>query len=359
MTATTHNDFNANTEGVEVATAFADGIRGRTIILTGVNRGGLGYSAANAFASQAPAKLIIAGRNPNKIQGSIDALKADHPSVTYRPLIMDLSSQRSVRSAAAEVLSWSDIPTVDFLINSAGIMGEPTRELSDEGIEMHFATNHIGHFLFTCLVMPKLIAAAEGRPKGTVRVVNVSSGSPCVANMRWTDINFDKKNKDLALSEQPPYEFLGHWGYGTKEKMEEMTYIPVQGYNQSKVANLLFAIGLTSRLYDRHGILSLTVHPGVIQTELGRNIAKATLAAVGDMLKKGVFTYKSMGAGSSTALVAALDPKLGPGEGKTNHGAFLDNCQISDQARPECVGSEEAERLWSLSEELVKQKFVW
>lgn len=305
--------------------------------------------------------MILAGRTPAKIQESIDALKADYPNVDYRPLILDLSKQKSVRAGAAEFLSWSDVPTLDILVNSAGVMNIPERTISEDGIEMHFATNHIGHFLFTCLVMPKLIKAAEANPKGATRIVNVSSGSPAVAGMRWSDLNFEKKNKDLPAEEQPNYEFQGLWG---ETDAQEKSYLPLEGYNQSKVANVLFGIGANKRLYEKYGILSLGLHPGIIQTELSRVALPKTLEAIQTMHESGMFSFRSLGAGGATSLVAALDPKLGlpetkAGEEKENRGAYLWDCQISDRARPGAVSSAEAEKLWALSEELVKEKFSW
>lgn len=236
-------------------------------------------------------------------------------------------------------------------------MGLPERTLSEDGIEMHFATNHIGHWLLTCSLMPKLIKAAEKNPKGATRVINVSSASPQTSAVRWSDINFDKLNKDLPEAEQPNYEFLENWGYkDTRNK----SYFGLEGYNVSKVANVLFGIGANQRLYDKYGILSLAVNPGVIITELGRNFPAENLEAIHEMHDAGVYSFKSLGAGASTSLVAALDPKLGPGgesNGKENYGAYLDDCQISDKALPGSVSSAGGERLWKLSEELVKQQF--
>lgn len=277
----------------------------------------------------------------------------------YRPLQINLSSQQSVRTAVAEILSWSDVPTVNIIVNSAGIMLLPERTLSEDGIEMHFATNHIGHFLFTCLIMPKLIKAAQGTSKGATRIVNVTSGSPMVSRMRWSDINFEKINKDLPETEQPNYNIHRMWG---GIDVENKSYIPLEGYNQSKVANVLFGIAANKRLYDKYGILSVAVHPGVIKTELGRNASSETLEAVEAMRQSGVFSFKTLGGGASTSLVAALDPRLGPGEnrdGSENYGGFLVDCQISDKAHPLAVSSDEAEKLWQLSEELVKEKFSW
>jgi NAD(P)-dependent dehydrogenase (short-subunit alcohol dehydrogenase family) len=303
--------------------------------------------------------LIFAGRNVNKIQECIDLLKQDYPNVDYRALKIDLSSQSSVRTAAAEILTWSDVPAIDIVVNNAGVMCVPERRLTVDGLEMHFATNHIGHWLLTCLIMPKMIKSAEGKPQGTTRIVNVSSLSPTIATMRWSDINFDKPNKELPEVEQPPYEMLEAWGFSD---CRERSYIPLDGYNRSKVANVLFGIGATKRLYEKYGIFSLAVHPGIIQTELGRDFDEKQLSALAGMRTKGVFTHQSLGAGASTSLVAALDPKLKPGEtvnGRENHGSYLVDCQISDSANPLAVSSNEAERLWALSEDLVKEKFSW
>lgn len=227
MPATTFPEFDGNTEGLEVAKAFADSICGKNILVTGVNPGGIGFTTAESFvsleldkvvtyseltsppwqASQAPANLIVAGRSQAKLDKSIDALQAKFPDITYRPLILDLSSQKAVRAAASEFLSWSDVPTLDIIVNSAGIMCTPKRTLSEDGIEIQFATNHIGHFLFTSLIMPKLIKSSEsGTIKGATRIVNVSSASPTWTRMRWSDMNFEKKNKDIPKHERPVYQ---------------------------------------------------------------------------------------------------------------------------------------------------------
>lgn len=318
------------------------------------------YLYANkSQASQSPERLIIAGRTPSKMEESIKALKEKYPSVDYRPLQLNLSSQKSVRAAAAELLSWSDVPAINILVNSAGVMNIPERTLSEDGIEIHFATNHIGHFLFTCLIMPKLIEAARNSPKGETRIVNVSSGSPKWAHIRWNDTNFDIKNKDLPEELRPNYDILRAWG---NEDVENKSYVPIEGYNQSKVANVLFGIGLTKRLYEKHGILGLAVHPGTLATELSRDAAPEVMTAVTKMFDAGLFTWMTLGAGASNSLVAALDPKLGLPEtrnGKENYGAFLDECKISEMAHPLAVSSEEAEKLWKLSESLVKEEFAW
>ena len=255
------------------------------------------------------------------------------------------------------MLAWDDVPAIDILVNSAGVMLIPERTLSEDGIELHFATNHIGHFLFTNLILPKLIKAAEGKPKGTVRVVNVSSSSPMAAGIRWSDINFDKVNKTLPLDEQPPYDMLRAWG---TDRPEDHTYIPREGYNQSKVANALFTIAFNDRYFHKYGLLSLAVNPGVISTELNRNSPPEVVAAIQKWGESGRIHIKALGAGASTSLVAATDPKLGlptSTPGAENYGAYLADCQINDQANPRARSSTNAARLWQLSEELVQKKF--
>lgn len=277
----------------------------------------------------------------------------------YRPLQLDLSSQRSVRAAAAEFLLWSDVPTVDIIVNNAGVMAIPERTITEDGVELHLATNHIGHFLFTCLISPKLIKAAQGAVKGATRVINVASNNPQKTGIRWSDLTFEKRNRDLPESEQPDYDSHRLWG---ETDPEEKAYLPIEGYNQSKAANVLFSIALNKRLYDKHGILSLAVHPGVIMTELGRAFPPEAVAVIQKRMVTEGITFQGPGVGASTSLVAALDPKLSVSEtkdGNENHGIYLEACQISHGITPLALSSDEAEKLWRLSEDLVKEKFAW
>lgn len=364
MVSTTHSEFGAATEALEVARAFADEVRGKTVLITGVSRKGLGFTTAQAFASQAAARLILAGRDPAKLRDCADALRAEYPGVDYRTLQVDLGSQGSVRAAAAEVLAWDDVPVLDILVNNAAVMMLPERTLSADGIEMHFATNHLGHFLLTNLLMPKLIAAAArpGVPRGAVRVVNVAAKIRGPVCLRWSDTNFDKINKTLPAAEQPFYTLHRLWG---KEGTEDMAYVPIEAYYQTKIANVLFGVALTDRLYAAHGIRAIALHPGVIQTDLGRNHSDAETAVLQQRVKEGVIAFKTQGAGAATTLVAALDPKLGEGVGEEdpgkpeNYGAYLDDCQIDGGVSAKVVSSSEAAKLWEKSEEMVGEKFSW
>lgn len=289
------------------------------------------------------------------MQECIETLKGEYPGVNYRALMIDLSSQKAVRAAAAEFLSWTDLPPLNILINNAGIGGLPERTISEDGIEMHLATNHVGHWLFTNLILPKFAKGSNG----ATRIVNVTSGSPTATVMRWSDLSFEKKNKDLPEAEKPMVKMFEAWGY---KDIMEASYTPLDGYGRSKVANVLFGIGANKRWLEEHGIVSFSVHPGVIQTELTRYFPQETIDSLMKLFDSGLYRFRSLRASSSTALVAALDPKLAVGVGETvdgneNYGAFMEDCQISDKALPGAVSSAEAEKLWKISEEWAKQEF--
>ncbi|EGR46319.1 uncharacterized protein TRIREDRAFT_66256 [Trichoderma reesei QM6a] len=343
---TTHTDFGPHTTALTVAAAFPSSISGKAILITGVNLKGLGYATAEAFASQNAALIIIAGRTPSKLQECADALAKQYPNTKTRLLELDLGTQKSVREAAARVNSWDDVPTIDIVVNNAGIMNVPTRQLNEDGIERHFATNHIGHFLFTSLIMSKIIAAAQkpGAVKGATRVVNVSSTGANYSPIRWSDINWEKPTGTLPL----------------EEAVKAESYIHQGAYGQSKTANSLFSLGLNERLYEKYGILSFAVHPGVIITELSREVPHDQFQAGIEMLKSRGFVFKELGAGASTSLVAATGPEVKGEDGEWDgRGVFLSDCQILENTKIWYTSWSQAEKLWAKSEELVGEKFVF
>ncbi|KAF9739491.1 hypothetical protein PMIN06_001099 [Paraphaeosphaeria minitans] len=122
--------------------------------------------------------------------------------------------------------------------------------------------------------------AAQRNPRGATRIVNVTSLSPTVAGDRWSDINFDKLNNDLPKEERPNELLLSRWGFSD---VLEKSYLPIEGYNQSKAANVLFSVGLSDRLYQKYGIVGIAVHPGIILTKLGRDFGTDMEQAVSDM----------------------------------------------------------------------------
>ena len=188
--ATSNPIFHAYTTAEEVAIALASSIAGKTVLVTGVSPGGLGAYFAKAIAPYQPKLIILAGRSPSKTAETAKEIEAAQPGVATRTLELDLSSQAQVRKAAAEVLTYPE--PIDVLVNNAAVMGTPYQKTAD-GIELQFGTNHIGHFLFTNLIIPKLLESMKGP-----RIVNVSSDGHRLSDIRWDDINFEACSADAA-----------------------------------------------------------------------------------------------------------------------------------------------------------------
>ena len=342
-------DFGRTTEATTVAAAFPEQIKGKTFVITGVSPNGLGQSTAEALAAHQPALLILTGRTRSKVDAVIDLLKQKHSAVKYRYLEMDLSSLESVRKAAEEIKGYADVPKIDVVICNAGVMWIQEHETSVDGIEMQFATNHLGHFLFVNLILAKLITAAKSSPSGTARVVNVSSTGANFSPVRFSDINFAKEQSALPESERANLEAMVAYGMASGG-----IYNPVIAYGQSKTANILFSLALTARLFDKYKIKSYALHPGGILTDLWRhteeNYTKQIVAS-----QEATGGFKTLEQGSSTTLVAALDPGL-PSPTTAGENLFLDNCQLAEIVHW-ARDPELAEKLWRLSEELVGQTF--
>ncbi|KAJ4288137.1 hypothetical protein N0V90_012154 [Kalmusia sp. IMI 367209] len=349
MSSTTNPEWNNKTAATTVAATFPEAIKNRTILITGVNKSGLGYGTASAFATQSPSTIIITGRAPTKLQESLESLRAAYPAVNFKPLTLDLSSQKSVRQAAAEVLEWNDIPAIDIVVNNAGVMNIQERTFSVDGIEMHFATNHIGHFLFTNLIMSKILAGK------TKRIINISSLGTFVSPIRASDLKWETPLGQIPEKEKPNVAML---------KMarlfvdDETTYIPMGAYGMSKTANILYSVGLNTRLGDK-GVLSLALHPGEIMTELQRSTDLEWLEKTVEFrVKSGQPGFKTVDEGAATGLVAATDPKLGR-PGADGKGTYLSDCQITEQVPPYSLDKAEADKLWEISEGIVGEKFAW
>jgi NAD(P)-dependent dehydrogenase (short-subunit alcohol dehydrogenase family) len=177
----TQYDF--NTTGSQLVHELADHIKHKVILTTGVSPGGLGAQFVGTIAKASPALLILAGRNTAKTQQTANAITKANPEVKTRVLRLDLGSLAAVREAAAEVNSWEDVPYIDVLVNNAGIMAADYA-LTPDGFESHFGANYLGHFLFTNLIMGKLLAARAPR------VVSVSSDGHRLSAVRFDDLDF-------------------------------------------------------------------------------------------------------------------------------------------------------------------------
>lgn len=162
---------------------FPAEIKDKVVLTTGPSPTSIGATFVEAIARAQPALIILAGRNLSKLRKTADAISQKQPQVPVRLLQLDLGSLAAVREAAAEVKSWDDVPHIDVLVNNAGIMATKFA-LSPDGFENQFATNHLGHFLFTNLIMDKVLASRSPR------VVNVSSDGHRLGPIRWADYNF-------------------------------------------------------------------------------------------------------------------------------------------------------------------------
>lgn len=320
--------YNRQSTATQVAADLAASIAGKVVLTTGVSPGGLGAHFVETIAAHKPRLLVLAGRNASKVQATADAIASNPASqgVEARVLVLDLSSQKQIRAAADEVLAYPE--NIDVVVNSAGIMGGPWKT-TEEGIELQFGSNHVGHFLFTNLIMPKVLASREPR------IVNVSSDGHRLSGVRFDDWNFqDGKAYDQWLA-----------------------------YAQSKTANILFAKALAQKLGPK-GLQSYTLHPGVILgTSLGPGLEEGAFAAlkahdkaIGHPLgEEGAsFDLKSLDEGAATHVVAAFDPRL-----KDYNGAFLEDGNLSDNLQPTARNPDDVEKLWKLSEQLVNQEFQY
>ena len=175
--------YNATTTADEVLKDLSHHIKGKIILTTGASPGGLGATFVETIAKAQPALLILAGRDTTKLQRTADVITTAEPTVQVRLLELDLGSLAVVRKSAGDVKSWDDVPRIDVLVNSAAIMATEFA-LSPEGYETQLATNHLGHFLFTNLIMDKLLASQSPR------IINVASDGHRLSPIRWGDYNF-------------------------------------------------------------------------------------------------------------------------------------------------------------------------
>ncbi|KAH8691516.1 hypothetical protein BGW36DRAFT_388462 [Talaromyces proteolyticus] len=254
---TSNATFGSTTTASTVAKALSQYIKGKTVLITGVSPTSIGADTAYAIASGHPTKLILASRTKENIDAVAREIRKRNLSVVVQPLILDLSSQRSVRDAAAEVNR--SITQLDLLIANAGVMAIPKRTLSEDNIELQFATNHIGHFLFTNLILEKMrVAAKASTVQGAVRLVVLSSNGHRFSPVRFNDYNFE--GKPIPEEEEPCIEAMTNRGLDAPV-FDSDHYQKFVAYGQSKTANILFALYVRSRLL-KEGIQAVSVHPG-------------------------------------------------------------------------------------------------
>ena len=338
-----NDDFNALSTSTDVLQNIT--LEVKTILVTGASAG-LGLETSRALAS-AGAKIIMAARNPEKLAAAQQQILATVPTAQLQTLIIDLSDVNSIRKAAQSLLDKNE--AIDVLINNAGVMACPF-EKTAQGFEMQFGTNHLGHFLFTNLLLPLVIKAQDQKPGA--RIVSLSSAAHKFASVNVEDPNYLNR----------PYN---KW----------------QAYGEAKSANALFALALNKRLI-KHGIDVFSVHPGMIATELGRHLdtddlkmlmgsskqkdaadkpksEKPAEAKTESTARKSPF--KTIPQGAATSVWAATASAL-----KGKGGIYLEDCQIAEPSQKATSGfaahiadEDLAEKLWQVSERLLEQTFSY
>ncbi|KAL8719952.1 MAG: hypothetical protein Q9181_007987 [Wetmoreana brouardii] len=314
--------FSSTTTGKEVVKTFASEADGKVILITGASKGGLGAETALSLATANPKKIILTGRSEAKVAPVLEQIKQTDSRIETQFIALELGDQQSVRRAAAEVNA--SVSKIDILINNAGIMAVEKYAKTADGVESQFGSNHVGPFLFTNLVANKF---GENS-----RVINVTSMGYEASGIRFDDWNFQ----------------------------DGQTYNPWYAYGQSKTANILFAHSLAEKLAKR-GAQAYVVHPGLItSSNLMNNVSqemfmdgwKIAVEANGGK-PVAMEEAKPLEAGCSTALVAALDPSL-----KSQSGAFLRDCNVAQEPlKPHADDAKCAKDLWSLSEQIIGEKF--
>ncbi|WP_144138102.1 SDR family oxidoreductase [Paraburkholderia sp. BCC1884] len=298
---------------------------GKRILITGANSG-IGYHATLGLARKG-AHVIMACRDPRRAGAAIARLRVEAPGASAELVVLDLASLASVREFAHRELA--ELRPLHTLINNAGVMAPPRRLETADGFQLQFGTNVLKHFALTGLLMPLLERAMwAGRP----RVVTIAS----IAHKRGR-LNFD----DLQSTRH---------------------YSPMQSYQQSKLADLMFALELDRRL--RAGgsrVMSIAAHPGVANTNLFRAGERSTLdtavrAAASHMIGA---LLNSDDAGALPTLYAATSPDVADGGyyGPTGLMEMRGNRVGHAAIVPKAQNAEAARRLWQVCETLTGVQF--
>ncbi len=300
-------------------TADIPPLNGKTAVITGAT-GGLGYETALALAG-AGAVVVLTGRNDAKGRNAVQGIRAQFPDAKVSYEALDLASLASVAEFVARFVA--AYPSLDLLINNAGVMALPQRQTTVDGFEMQFGTNYLGHYALTARLLPWL------RRGHQPRVVNLSS----LAHRSGT-INLD----DLQSTR---------------------SYVPWKAYSQSKLAMLMFALELQRRSDAAGwGLMSNAAHPGYARTDLIANGpgASGLLWQLNKSLQ--FFVSHSAAEGALPTLFAATSPQAEPG-GYYGPNWFyeLKGPPVPAKIMPQAKDAAVAARLWDVSAALTGVSF--
>ena len=292
--------------------------QGRSAVVTGT--GGLGYETALELARHG-AEVILAGRNAAKGAEAVKRISGSVPSANIRFELLDLASLASVQAFGTRMQAQRH--SLDLLINNAGVMTPPVRQVTADGFELQFGTNYLGHFALTAYLMPLLRKAKQPR------VVSLSSIAHRNGSIHFDDLQFERR------------------------------YHAGQSYAQSKIAMIMFALELQRRS-DLAGwnLLSIPVHPGISRTDLLLNGAGPNSAP--GILRRllGPILFQPAAQGALPALYAATSPDAkagvyyGPGRLSETRGLPKPG-KMAAQAQDQAAAS----RLWEVSRQLTQVDF--
>src|SRR6201987_3167353 len=299
-------------------------LKGKRILVTGVSAG-IGVETARSLAAHG-AQVVGAARDLSKAKTATAQVRKDAAANggSFELMELDFANLKSVRACADGLLAKAE--TFDVIIANAGVMATPFGHTVD-GFETQFGTNHLGHFVLVNRI------ASLIRDGG--RLINVSSAGHRYSNVDLVDPNF----------ERTPYD-------------------PMVAYGRSKTANILFAVACDLR-HREHGVRAAAVHPGGIQTELGRYQDPGRIEKMIDQINqqraaqgKGPFQWKTIPQGAATsvwtAVVASAD-EIG--------GQYCEDCHVAhivpddlpvatnEGVRNYAIDPKAAEALWKKSEE--------
>ncbi|GAA6217715.1 retinol dehydrogenase 12-like [Lates japonicus] len=280
-------------------------LEGKTVVITGANTG-IGKETALDMAKRG-ARVILACRDMTRARIAADEIRQTSGNGNVVVKKLDLASLQSVRDFAKDIQENEE--RLDILINNAGVMMCPKWKTED-GFEMQFGVNHLGHFLLTNCLLDQLKKSAPSR------IVIVSSLAHEKGQIHFDDINLDKD------------------------------YDRVKSYRQSKLANVLFCRELATRLQGT-GVTTYCLHPGVIRTDLGRHLFP-TLALWKRILAMSfMMLIKSPWEGAQTTIYCAVDESL-----ENVSGLYYSDCAPKKVA-PQALDDAAAKRLWDLSASMV------
>lgn len=293
---------------------------GRTAVVTGGNTG-LGFEAARILA-QHGAAVVIACRDASRAASAADRLRALAPGAAISTVPLDQASLASVREAAAALRARHE--RIDLLVNNAGTLGSVQRRVTADGFEATFATNHLGVFALTGLVLDRLLAAPGSR------VVTVSS-----LTHRWAAVDLD----DLQ---------------------SERRYRRDAVYSASKLANLLFAYELQRRLAAAGAATSsLAAHPGQSRTEFTRDLGAVQRLVYSDRARALTgWAMQDRAIGVLGTVRAAVDPGAVGGEHYGPSGPLgLTGHPVPTASSARSRDAATQRRLWAASEELTGVRY--